>query len=131
MRFTLQQRRLIGLVLLTCWGCCAVAIKDPNSKVDDDEDGPLEAFIDIVNLVLAVINLYAIVFENGPEEAFARFCVLVILTAAAMAILMVVMACFGIDATPRSRTERNCFRAVELAANVSLADRNLRAYNYR
>jgi Na+/H+-dicarboxylate symporter len=101
------------------------------SKDDDDDDGAFEAFIDVINGLMAIGNVIAFIFQNGLEEALVRFCAVVVALAVTISTGMVIAACLGIDPNRRpSRSERNVRRAIGFAANVSMADSNLRAYGY-
>ena len=126
----MRTTKLFTALLFATFLGSALALngKGSSSQDDDDDDSALETFIDVINGVMAIVNIFAFIFENGAEEAFCRFCAVLIVMTAVMAIGMVLAACCGIDATPRTRRERNYGRAIGLAANLSLADRNMRAY---
>jgi xanthine/uracil permease len=93
------------------------------SKSSDTEDSALESFIDIMNAVIAIVNLVTYIFAGGPEQVVFRLVGILV----TVVLISVIAWCCGFqDYQPTTRLERNGIRAATALLNVHNTRANLK-----
>jgi xanthine/uracil permease len=116
--------------------CCVIAITIAHanalkqnrnggqpSKSSDTEDSALESFIDIINAVIAIVNLVTYIFAGGPEQIVVRLVGILV----TVVLISVIAWCCGLqDYQPTTRAERNGIRAATAFLNARNTRENLK-----